>query len=265
MAVQGDIEFRPDVLLPVRNPREAWLREAIDSVCMQSDDISSLVVVLHPGDRSLEPLLRSLPIRTQVIVTPDQCSLPEALNLGLDACQASLVARMDQDDICLPSRFRRQAQYLQRNPRVAVIASHYRIVDDRSLTIGNCESPQDRKSLVSEMRWKCAIAHSTTTFRRDVIRQVGGYRSQACGAEDYDLWLRVLQEFEIDVVPAPLLSYRTHDGQMSQRNALTRAAIAAISESRLGLAAARRESQTAARIRQLLWTARQLPRQISRG
>lgn len=249
-----------DVLLPVRSPNPSWLRQALKSVVDQSLTVRSLVVVLHPADVAIQPMIESHPISMKIIISPWECNLSEALNIGLAQCKSPLIARLDQDDICYPERLERQLDLLWNRPDVAVVASRYRLIDSTGRTRRTSFSYRDSNSVRRGMRWKCVIAHSAATFRREIVLGLDGYRSKACGAEDYDLWLRVLQRWDVDVVDSPLLDYRVHDSQMSRSSALSRSARAAILESRLGMARSRGESLALARLRHLVWSARQLPR-----
>jgi hypothetical protein len=50
-------------------------------------------------------------------------------------------------------------------------------------------------------------------FRRSVVEAVGGYRFEF--AEDYDLWLRISERFEIANLQEVLVLYRIHPEQVS--------------------------------------------------
>jgi glycosyltransferase involved in cell wall biosynthesis len=58
----------------------------------------------------------------RVIALPrSHAGLIEALNAGLAACRAPLLARMDADDRASPERLELQAAYLEAHPEVAVV------------------------------------------------------------------------------------------------------------------------------------------------
>jgi hypothetical protein len=54
-------------------------------------------------------------------------------------------------------------------------------------------------------------------FRRCVVHNCGGFRPEAHPAEDYDLWLRIIEQYEVANLPAILVRYRIHPEQMSLR------------------------------------------------
>jgi hypothetical protein len=53
--------------------------------------------------------------------------------------------------------------------------------------------------------------------RREALRAAGGYRAGFVGAEDYDLWLRLLPGARFAKLPTRLYAYRVHPRQISQQ------------------------------------------------
>jgi hypothetical protein len=54
-------------------------------------------------------------------------------------------------------------------------------------------------------------------FRRETFVLVGGYRSVVIDAEDYDLWLRIADHFQLANLEDVVLKYRLHPSQVSMR------------------------------------------------
>lgn len=119
-----------------------------------------------------------------------------ALRLGLEACQAEYVARMDGDDISHPQRFAAQAQYLDEAPQTAALGSLVRIFPKIGITQGMrryerwlnqaCESGRLERDVFIES----PLVHPSVMFRRSRILKVGSYL-EAPWPEDYYLWLRL--------------------------------------------------------------------------
>jgi hypothetical protein len=90
-----------------------------------------------------------------------------------------------------------------------------------------------RSSILS---WSC-FAHSTVVMRASALKAVGGYRRAFLHAEDYDLWLRLIEVGEAANLSEPLTSLRTHEGQVTQafleQQVMSRLAAAAAARRRL--------------------------------
>jgi glycosyltransferase involved in cell wall biosynthesis len=185
------------VLLPVRNGA-AFLAAALDSIVRQTFDQWELVAVDdHSTDGTpalLDAYARAEPrIR---IVPPEGTGLVPALNTGLAACRAPLVARMDADDISHPCRLRRQIDLLAGAPDVGLVACGFRHFPRQRLRVGMrayeaWQNGLDTHDLVMrDLFVESPFVHPSVTFRKALVERVGGYRE--CGwTEDYDLWLRL--------------------------------------------------------------------------
>ena len=51
------------------------------------------------------------------------------------------------------------------------------------------------------------VACGSVTIRRSVLEDVGGFNPEYLVAEDYDLWLRVVEKYKINYIHNPLYLY----------------------------------------------------------
>jgi hypothetical protein len=61
------------------------------------------------------------------------------------------------------------------------------------------------------------MIHSSVLMRTAVVRAVNGYREAFEDSEDYDLWLRISERYAFANLPEPVVLYRIHSDQVSQR------------------------------------------------
>jgi glycosyltransferase involved in cell wall biosynthesis len=185
------------ILLPVRN-EESLLPAALDSICRQSVTSWELVCVDDCSDDATPRILAEASRsdrRIRLVPTPGRGLVP-ALNAGLAACRAPLVARMDGDDISHPRRLERQAAALAGDPALDLVACGFRHFPRQIIGIGMqaYESWQNsllsHEAIVRDLFVESPFVHPSVMFRKSVVEAVGGYRDQGW-AEDYDLWLRL--------------------------------------------------------------------------
>jgi hypothetical protein len=69
------------------------------------------------------------------------------------------------------------------------------------------------------------MIHPTMVLRRDVVLGIGGYRTAFRYCEDFDLWLRLSERYDLINVPEPLLDYRVHDSQVTWQSLEDRAIV----------------------------------------
>ncbi len=145
-----------------------------------------------------------------------------ALNAGLEACRGELVARMDADDACHPRRLERQLALMERRPELGVVSCLVRHVPVHRVAEGFRVYESWLNGLVEhgaihrERFVESPVAHPSVVVRQDVLRAAGGWRD-AGWAEDYDLWLRLLEAgVRFAKVPEVLYFWRDHPGRLTR-------------------------------------------------
>jgi glycosyltransferase involved in cell wall biosynthesis len=185
------------ILLAVRN-EEHLLPAALVSLFRQTLADWELVAVNDGSSDGTGEILDTAAgsdCRIRVLHQPPR-GLITALNTGLKACRAPLVARMDGDDICHPRRLELQAAHLAAHPETTLVSCRVRHVPRQQLSDGMRAYEQWQNSLldhaviIRDLYVESPFTHPSVMFRRDAVLGMGGYRD--CGwPEDYDLWLRL--------------------------------------------------------------------------
>jgi glycosyltransferase involved in cell wall biosynthesis len=185
------------ILLPVRNEAR-HLPAALASLFAQTRQDWELVAV-DDGSTDATPAILAAAARRDGRVRPlrsPERGLVPALNHGLAACRAPLVARMDGDDVCHPRRLAVQAALLAERPELGLVACGFRHFPRHHLRVGMLayEAWQNgltsHEAIIRDLFVESPFVHPSIMARRELLLAVGGYRDQGW-AEDYDLWLRL--------------------------------------------------------------------------
>ena len=208
---------RISILMPVRN-EENYLQAALDSLYRQTLPDWELVAV---DDGSLDATPRLLERaahgdRRVRVIRSTGAGLVTALNLGLAACRAPLLARMDGDDICHPRRLELQAAYLEAHPDTGLVACGFRHFPRASLKRGMLayeawqNSLLDHDLITRDLFVESPFVHPGVLTRSAIVAGLGGYRDLGW-PEDYDLWLRMAAGgIRFARLPETLLFWRDH-------------------------------------------------------
>jgi hypothetical protein len=198
------------VVLPVHNG-EAFLDDAISSIRRQTfRDFELLVIDDRSEDQSAAIAARHAAADARVVLHANRGSgLVAALNLGIERASATLIARMDADDIALPARFERQMARLAAEPDLLVLGTATIRVDAHGNHLAVIVPPAGPAEIFTLLERVNPMAHPTVVMRRAALEAVGGYRSAYLRAEDYDLWLRLAERGKLANLQEPLLEYRT--------------------------------------------------------
>ncbi len=211
------------VLMPVRDGLP-YLEEALESLAAQTLGDFEVVAVddgSTDGSRAVLGAWAERDRRFRLLAGgPD--GLVAALNRGLAACRAPLVARMDADDRCAARRFELQLAALAADPSLDVVSCLVSHFPDEDVAGGIRRYEEWLNSLVEhehilrERFIESPLPHPSVLCRKQTLRAAGGYRDDGF-PEDYDLWLRLAASGgRFGKVPEVLLYWREHGRRLTR-------------------------------------------------
>jgi GT2 family glycosyltransferase len=212
-------ERRPplNVLMPVHNG-ERYLRQAVASVLAQTFEAFEFIVVDDAStDGTAEILASFADPRLRILRNEENLGVVGSLNRAISASDSRYIARMDADDLCLPTRFARQVAFLDENPDVALLGTNKFLLSDGHVRADNRPIDFDHLLLRCLFHFSNPVAHPTMMFRRDIVARLGYYLSPELQyAEDFDFSHRVLAIGKIAIMPKRLLIYRQHAANLTR-------------------------------------------------
>jgi glycosyltransferase involved in cell wall biosynthesis len=217
------------ILLPFYNARR-YLAGAARSMLAQTFEDFELLLMddgSSDGSKAIADELAATDPRVRVISGPNK-GRSRTLNEGIALAQGEFIARMDADDLSLPTRLQRQVEYLREHPECVCVGTRVTLIDPYDSPLSTPEHKLTHDEIDAELLrgigW--AIVHPAATMRTDAVRRVGGYRAQFNDSEDLDLFLRLGEVGRLANLPEPLVQYRqhfesasfvNHEGQWNQK------------------------------------------------
>jgi hypothetical protein len=196
---------------------ECYLCEAVESILDQSFCNFEFIIIDDGSTDGSAAILNSYLRRDcRVQVYRQQNSgLIESLNRGLQHARGKYIARMDADDIAIRERLMCQVEFMEDHPELAVLGGAVELINAQGKPIGKYRAPVTGQKLKSALLRDCALSHPTVLMRSDALASVNGYREVVADAEDWDLWLRIAERFEIANLEKVVLKYRLHASQIT--------------------------------------------------
>ncbi|MDF2448109.1 MAG: hypothetical protein K0R26_613 [Bacteroidota bacterium] len=195
----------------------AYLKEAIESVLNQSfSDFEFIIINDGSVDNSLSIIKEYSDPRIVLINNETNKGLIYSLNRGITQAKGEFIARMDADDICLKDRLDLQVSEFLNHPDAVVVGSDYFLLNDgKSVSVKNINDSDYQKAVLIFAPCFC---HPTVMIR-NLFKEKGiMYHPDFIHAEDYKLWTDLYNLGSYLNVSKPLLKYRHHPSQISNRN-----------------------------------------------
>lgn len=198
---------------------DQYLREALGSLIVQTfTDFEVIVVANGPHASVIKETVTQFHFAEARVVLAGSGSIGELANIGLQEARGTYIARFDSDDVSLPQRFEKQAEYLKKNPNIDVLGTQALVIDQSGKKIGRLSRPIDQNSIERQMPFRCPIIQPSVMMKRTSVLAAGGYL-HGSNAEDWDLWIRLMFQLKCRFanLSDALLEYRVHGSQTTSR------------------------------------------------
>jgi len=205
------------VVMPAYNA-EKYLDESISSILNQTfSDFEFIIIDDASRDNSKSIIKKFQRKDRRIKFLQNKRNLGVALtrNKGLKIARGEYIATFDADDISLPQRLEIQKNYLENHPSIFLIGSSAILIDEKGDKMGVFKKLDNSKKVKKKLLKSNPIINSSTMFRNK-----GNlfYRDKFDGADEYDLFLRLLTEGKnITNLPYFLVKYRMNPGSISFR------------------------------------------------
>jgi predicted O-linked N-acetylglucosamine transferase (SPINDLY family) len=140
----------------------------------------------------------------------------EAFLLALRRCRGDIIGACLADEEYLPDTIERVVERFVRNPRVAAITGDAWVTDLQGRVTGTFEGAEF--SLADYLFGRYCPYFSSSFFRREALATSGLYDDTwHVGCLEFEMWVRLATEHEIQYWPEKLSKYAQHPGQLSHR------------------------------------------------
>jgi hypothetical protein len=206
---------------------DRFLAEAIESILQQTyRDFEFVIVDFGSTDKSKEIVAAyaAKDSRIKLHEIP-HCGLGAARNAGCLLAHGKYIALMDADDVSVPERLMWQVEFIETHPQIGMVGGNVELMDANGASLAESvllsgvilDRPVGDAELKSALLTFCPFWQDAVLMRREAFAMVGGYRAVFNQSEDYDLWARISEHFEVANLKEVVFKYRMHPHQMSVR------------------------------------------------
>ncbi|OHA18448.1 MAG: hypothetical protein A2664_00700 [Candidatus Taylorbacteria bacterium RIFCSPHIGHO2_01_FULL_46_22b] len=216
--MDADMTPKVSVLMPAYNA-EKYLRESVLSILKQTfTDFELIIINDGSTDQTLSVAKSFTDPRIKIIDNKQNSGLVAVRNQAIKAAQGKYIAWLDSDDIALPKRLEKQVVFMDRHPDQGLLGTAVALIDESGKRTGvRWKNKTPAEEMLVVMLFHNCFTQSSVMIRKSAIPQ-DGYREGFAPAEDYDLWIRIAENWKCSNLPEILTEYRKYAGSVSGSN-----------------------------------------------
>ena len=201
------------VIMPVYN-QQKFVGPAIKSILDQSFRDFEFIIVDDGSTDDTVSIIEQFDDSRILLIKAEHGGFIEALKIGSSRAQGKWIARMDSDDVSVPSRLEKQLQFLEQHPECKFVTTVYGILTPRNKVLMPPESDE----------WKYISASDISLNSVPFCDPGTMYEREAALAKGYDeefgfektLWYRLLDEGKGALIEEVLYLIRWRIGSVSR-------------------------------------------------
>jgi glycosyltransferase involved in cell wall biosynthesis len=196
-----------------------YIGQAIESILAQTFQDFEIVIVDDASTDGTEAILRAYSQRDErirVVRNETNQGPVRNMNIGLRHARGEFVAIHDGDDISLPHRLETQVNFLRAHPQIALVGGGKYVIDEEGEEIRvvtrERKGPEEVRQ---DLEKRNIFAQTSVMCRRECLEAIGLYDEFFLYANDYDMLLRMSDQFDIVYYEEPLVKWRWLNSSIS--------------------------------------------------
>jgi glycosyltransferase involved in cell wall biosynthesis len=202
-------------IIPVHEQPDL-LRDALNSINKQTVDDYEVVVVDDASSTDFEPIINAYGDQVRLITHEENQGAAAARNTGIEHANGEYVAFLDADDTWEPTKLEKQREVFEsRDDNLSLVYTGF--VQYELDGIEWERYPEARGDIyIDELERDRIHPTSTVMVRRDALNGVGRFDTDLPSRQDYDLWIRITEHYDVDYVNEILVDKREQPNSISK-------------------------------------------------
>jgi glycosyltransferase involved in cell wall biosynthesis len=209
-----------------------FIREQVRSICLQTRPPQEIVLsddaskddCIAVARAAFEECLRERPgldIALRVLANPVALRVTKNFEQAVRACNGTLIALSDQDDLWAPDRLAQMVAQFEQRPDLLLLHTDARLVDGKGAPLGGTlfhaleVQPHEMARIHGGQAFdvflrRNLVTGATTVFRRALLEAALPFPAEWV----HDEWLGIVAAAigGVDAIESPLIDYRQHGG-----------------------------------------------------
>ena len=206
-----------------------WIGEAIESVVNQTFNDFELIIVDDGSNDGSSEIIKEYAKKDSRIkydIFPENKGAVIATKRCYDLSSGEYLAIINSDDSWELDKLEKQVFVLDGNKGVGAVFGMSRFIDGKSNSMDSSLMLLFNKSLGKRTKHAWAnfffkegncICHPSILIRKECYERVGFYNPTLRSLPDFDMWVKLFWEYDIEVLDDVLINFRLHSFNESAR------------------------------------------------
>ena len=193
-----------------------YLMQSIQSILDQTYPFFEFIIVNDGSTDNSEDIILSFHDDRIRYFKKENTGLADSLNFGIEQSSYEWIARMDGDDVALPTRFEEQVKMISSG--YDLIGGQAIIIDENGVAKTGRPTNRPTNKVLSKLYvllgWTPVI-HPAVLINKKKLIEAGKYDTNFKASQDMDMWFRMSPSCKIVNTDKVVLYYRKHSGNIS--------------------------------------------------
>lgn len=218
--MEKEQKYRVSVLMGIYNCAST-LDEALESLYNQTFQDFKIILCDDGSSDNTYKIAKTHALEHDNIVlikNEKNMGLNYTLNHCLEYADTEYCARMDGDDISLPTRFEEEIRFLDEHPEFAIVTTPMKYFDDKGIFRIGTGGTEPK---LTDFPKSTPFCHAPCMIKTQAYKAVGGYSvdPKLLRVEDYNLWIKMYQAgYKGYTLENPLYMMRDDRNAANRRN-----------------------------------------------
>lgn len=205
-------------VIPTFN-RTTYLKEAVVSVINQSRPVLEIIVVDDGSSEDIAQALSDIDGPIRIVRHTENKGHSAARNTGIKVARGDYIAFLDSDDLWLKKKLEVQIARFEDSDDVGLVGGGYEYIKSTGEVAGTPQLPPEFPRYEDLAIGLFAFSGSSpvAVCKKEVFEKVGFFDEDLMILEDWDMWTRISQHFEVVNPQERLVQVRMHNEVRAHR------------------------------------------------
>lgn len=195
-----------------------WIEECVRSVLDQTyDDLEVVVIDDASPDDAADVVAGIDDDRVRLLRHDENQGIAAARNTGIEAADGDYVGFLDQDDRWHEEKLARQVAAFEEGPDDLGVVYGDLAFEGRDADSWAAPLPDEPRARVRSLFVANHVPSITALVDADCFRTHGLLDESLYGADDYEFWLRIAEDYRFRYLPGGVATRRVHETNSSDR------------------------------------------------